>query len=696
MQKRSLRWLVGRSIDAAAWRPSHALYMRDQLIHLRRNEHAGYSDRDHLAAAAEWLARAQDAACDGGVSGRYSLRTGWTSSYPETTGYIIPTFLSLAKELDSGFHDRAARCVKFLRALQLPQGGFPAGELHENRSRPSVFNTAQILHGLVAWHANTGDAGAEASARRAATWLTSQQDSDGAWRTNVYNRITTYTAHASCWLAEAGRHFAVDEWLRAAERHLDWVLSHVDRDTGWIDLAGFAEEDHRERQAVTHTLAYTIWGLLDLSQSLGSEDALSVARRAAERVARRLELSGWLPGVLDSEWKEARSDYACLTGNAQMALIWFRLAKIDGDARFTNAALKALDLVKAAQPMDSSEAGIRGGIPGSAPVWGDYLYMALPNWAAKYFIDALLAKPDALGWVARHSAQRWVVPPELPRAVTPVSRRTTAPVRVVMLSSPDSHKVPQMTKAWASWGFRPVAVVLEPPKELGFFTRLVLRMRTDGVTATVRTAVIQRLRKTTVARSERSVTSDVAAFCETAGIPFVRVASLTRPEAVAAVRHLAPDLFVHAGAGILRGGLLAIPRLGTLNAHMGILPRYRGMNVTEWAQLEGNPVGCSVHLVNVGVDTGDIVAVQEVDTTEARSVDELREIVDNAQIALLGQVVRFVAETGSLPRTHPQTAEEGRQYFRMHPELKAVLEAKLAVRRKLVEPYQGLLAPATS
>lgn len=92
-------------------------------------------------------------------------------------------------------------------------------------------------------------------------------------------------------------------------------------------------------------------------------------------------------------------------------------------------------------------------------------------------------------------------------------------------------------------------------------------------------------------------------------------------------------------------------------------------------------VGCSVYVLNAGIDTEDIVAVKEVDTMPARSVDALREIVDEAQVALLGQVLRFADETGSLPPAHPQGVEEGRQYFGMHPDLKASLQAKLAVER---------------
>ena len=54
---------------------------------------------NHVRAAVQWLCRAQDVSGDGGVARSYSLvynpffkRRGWTPSYPETTGYIIPTF----------------------------------------------------------------------------------------------------------------------------------------------------------------------------------------------------------------------------------------------------------------------------------------------------------------------------------------------------------------------------------------------------------------------------------------------------------------------------------------------------------------------------------------------------------------------------------------------------------------------------
>jgi len=397
MWVKSVRRLVSRAWDARPWRPEHARLLWSQLAHRHRNYTAGLTDRDHLMAATEWLCRAQDVMPDGGVCGRYSLHAGWTSSYPETTGYIIPTLLALAEEFrDDRFRQRAARAVRFLLSAQLPDGAFPAGEMRDNTVNPSVFNTAQILGGLTAWHRSTRDSQALQAADRAAAWIASVQGTDGAWRRHVYGGIvTTYTAHASCWLAEFGAYRGSRPYLDAASRHLDWVLRHHDPESGWFDLAGFTADDHAARRAVTHTIAYTLWGVLRTSELLGRSDGIAAVAKAAHEIAWRLELTGWLPGVLDHSWRGC-VPYACLTGNAQMALTWLRLSQHTKSAELLDAACMALNLVQRAQPMFTSDRNIRGGIPGSDPIWGEYLCHALPNWAAKFFIDALLEKKRAL------------------------------------------------------------------------------------------------------------------------------------------------------------------------------------------------------------------------------------------------------------------------------------------------------------
>src|SRR5262249_43615919 len=117
-------------------------------------------------------------------------------------------------------------------------------------------------------------------------------------------------------------------------------------------------------------------------------------------------------------------------------------------------------------------------------------------------------------------------------------------------------------------------------------------------------------------------------------------------------------------------------RLGVLNAHMGLLPAYRGMNVAEWAALEGATVGCTVHLIDSGIDTGPMLATQEVDIAGCRGIAALRDTVDRAQLALLGDIVGLIV-SGKVPEPLAASGPFGAQYFRMHHDLLAILEARM-------------------
>ncbi|MGD9614723.1 MAG: formyltransferase family protein [Alphaproteobacteria bacterium] len=641
-----------------------------------------------MKAAAAWLAAAQDSQPDGGISGRYRLDRGWTSSYPETTGYTIPTLLALANVLGDGqFSDRARRAVNFLLSVQLASGAFPGLEIAENRTEPSPFNTAQIMHGLLVWHRATGDMPSLDAARRGADWLLSVQEPDGSWTRHFYNEIPTdYSAHLSCWVAELGAHTGDPRYLNAASRHLDWVLGDCDPETGWFRRAGFSAANHAAGIAVTHTIAYTIWGVLFTAEILGRDEGIEAALRAARRVARRMELLGSLPGFLDSQWR-ARNKAVCLTGNCQMALIWLRLYDRTGDTALLNAALKAIDEVKRAQDLDNPNPGIRGGIPGSFPVWGEYISNALPNWAAKYFIDALLAKQKVLANLPNRPRRGVAVPRQVPQLLpaipsSPVSR----PQRIVLVTGAGSTKAMRLLDAWRRWDFAPAAVVVERPPAVPVGTRFAQILQREGIGGITRRLPLpgvlrRRTRRPDDAGSPAAAggpPESIVEYCAGLGIPTLELESLTAPAALEAVTALQPDLLVHAGAGIIRPPLLAVSRLGMINAHMGILPFYRGMNVTEWAAFNGDPIGCSVHVIDKGIDTGDIIAVRPVETGRAASIATLRTLVDDAQIELLGEVVRYVAATGELPPRHPQLPEDGRQFFTMHPEIRRVLEAELS------------------
>jgi hypothetical protein len=676
------------------WLPDHGAMLLREQFDRHRNLRAGWSDAEHLSAAAAWICAAQDAQSDGGISGRYRLDRGWTSSYPETTGYLIPTLLALDAALPgAGFAARAARAVAFLLGTQLADGAFPALEIAENRTQPSPFNTAQILHGLTAWHRASGDETTRAAAERAAEWLLGAQDPDGAFRRHTYNnKVTTYSAHLTCWLAEWGVHAGDQAALDAAGRHLDWVLGHV-RPNGWIDLMGFDQQQHAADEAFTHTIAYTIWGMLMTSELLGREDGIAAADRAAECMLRLTERERRLPGLV-SNWKR-RHAAACLTGNAQMALIWFRLHRRTPNLRYVNVALKAIDLVKAAQPMQGRNPGIVGGIPGSDPVDGPYIANALPNWAAKFFIDAVLEKRAILAGLEKQAVPAGLESQAIPAGAGAATADEPAPLpapavapalhTVLIASEGSSRKVAAMLAAFGTMDLGRVTIVVERTTEPPALRRIRVRLRDDGLSW-----VVQRLRLQFRRAGSRAAgpfwrrpqaarpPGDVRAFGLSHGIDVVETARLDGADAIAAVARLAPDLGIHAGGPILRPALIDCFRLGVLNAHMGLIPAYRGMNVAEWAALEGGAVGCSVHLIDRGIDTGPVLARQVVDISGCRSVGELRARVDQAQLALLARVLRSVLQTGAVPAALELQEKPGPQYFRMHPDLVALLERRLA------------------
>ena len=73
-----------------------------------------------------------------------------------------------------------------------------------------------------------------------------------------------------------------------------------------------------------------------------------------------------------------------------MAIIWLKLFEITRDRQYFTAAEKCLSYVRSRQDIVSNDLNIRGAIKGSYPIWGKYTRLSYPNWAAKFFIDAML------------------------------------------------------------------------------------------------------------------------------------------------------------------------------------------------------------------------------------------------------------------------------------------------------------------
>jgi formyl transferase-like protein len=86
---------------------------------------------------------------------------------------------------------------------------------------------------------------------------------------------------------------------------------------------------------------------------------------------------------------------------------------------------------------------------------------------------------------------------------------------------------------------------------------------------------------------------------------------LDDPLSIERLRSLQCDIGLHAANVIYREPTISAFRLGILNAHIGILPEYRGRCVAEWSVLQGNPTGVTVFFIDSGIDTGHRIVLRE-------------------------------------------------------------------------------------
>jgi methionyl-tRNA formyltransferase len=88
------------------------------------------------------------------------------------------------------------------------------------------------------------------------------------------------------------------------------------------------------------------------------------------------------------------------------------------------------------------------------------------------------------------------------------------------------------------------------------------------------------------------------------------VPHVDHPDVVALADRLKPDVIAVFGTSIIRGPLLEKGRLGIFNLHGGLSPHYRGADCTFWALYNGEPeqVGCTLHRIDAGIDTGALIA----------------------------------------------------------------------------------------
>lgn len=354
-----------------------------------------YENSRHLDICMEWLCYAQNASKSGGVSGGYSLEKGWLPPYPETTGYIIPTFIKYSEiSKDKQYIDRAIQMADWEIGIQLANGAVRGGM--GIKEYPIVFNTGQVILGWISLFEKLRDEKYLKAVKNAADWLISVQDNDGCWIKSTYlNTAHSYNSRVAWSLMTVYKNTGMMKYKEAAMKNIQWVLSRVEKNNWIKDMSFFPDN-----QPLTHTLAYTLRGMHESSFYLDNQikeqiqnivfNALVNIKQSIESYQNRRNNLFFMPAKYNNQWQGAENTYSCLTGNAQLGILYYKYYQILNDQHFYQIYNEILNSLKTVQCLSSNNTGIRGGIPGSYPIWGEYMRYIYPNWAAKYFADLIL------------------------------------------------------------------------------------------------------------------------------------------------------------------------------------------------------------------------------------------------------------------------------------------------------------------
>ena len=350
---------------------------------------------ERARAAVGWILHAQKSTPDDGVALGYfpcSIHEGgWMPSYPETTGYIITTLLAYARHCGdgAGIRDAAIRMARWEIAVQMSSGAVQGGPVcPPSRQRAAAFNTGMVLDGWCSVFEATGEREFLEAGRRAADFLVDDIDERGYFRTNgdfvSAGEIKTYTCLCAWALYRFGNSAGGQRYRDAAVRVIEAALRQQEAN-GWIAHNCLT----RSRAPLTHTIGYALQGILEVGVLSGRGEFLAAARRGVDPIVERIYPGGYLPGRFYADWEPAVLS-SCLTGSAQIAMVCYRLFELTGADDYRRAADSLVDYLKGLQDRDAADPALAGAIPGSFPLFGEYMRAGYPNWATKYFIDALM------------------------------------------------------------------------------------------------------------------------------------------------------------------------------------------------------------------------------------------------------------------------------------------------------------------
>jgi folate-dependent phosphoribosylglycinamide formyltransferase PurN len=237
-------------------------------------------------------------------------------------------------------------------------------------------------------------------------------------------------------------------------------------------------------------------------------------------------------------------------------------------------------------------------------------------------------------------------------------------------------------------------VLAEPPphsalrRMRGYWRRYSARQLLSRVWAKTYARLTRR-----AARRDATLSRMLFADGDTRAVPrpdLVRVVQSYNGEAcLALLRELAPDIIAVYGTSVIKAPVIQLARRAILNMHTGISPRYRGSDTVFWPLYNSEPewIGVTVHLLDAGLDSGNIVAAGRPTIEVSDDEDTLfaKCVIEGAKL-YVGAVQ--AAAAGTL-RSEPQQLAEGREYRFVDRTVAAERRVDALLRGGLLQRHVG-------
>ncbi len=145
------------------------------------------------------------------------------------------------------------------------------------------------------------------------------------------------------------------------------------------------------------------------------------------------------------------------------------------------------------------------------------------------------------------------------------------------------------------------------------------------------------------------------------GFPIQHIGNINSLQSAEALREANVDLGIVLGTRILKEHIFTIPRMGCLNLHKGKVPEYRGMPPGFWELYDRAPsAGVTIHFVDQGLDTGDVVATSEVTISPLDTPDSLQYKLSVEGARLLAEAVSAIQAGTAQRRKQPPSSFKAR------------------------------------